>query len=139
MIKRKFGTDGIGKDDSAETETITAKKVCDLRYLTETMGGKKHLIKELIDVFLKQVPRDLSVLNDAVAITDYSAIRSYAHTIKSSVSIMGISALAPILNEMEELAKIGGSMDRIKELNEQLNSISQQAIEEIETEKHNYA
>jgi HPt (histidine-containing phosphotransfer) domain-containing protein len=137
MIKRKPESTA-GKGNEVATSTLP-EKVCDLSYLTETMGGKKHLIKELIDVFLAQVPRDLSVLNDAVAIGDYAGIRSYAHTIKSSVSIMGISMLAPVLNEMEDLAKSGAEMDKIKRLNEQLNDICAQAIEEIEHEKHHYA
>src|ERR1700733_5648469 len=83
----------------------TAKDVCDLAYLTEIMSGKKALIKEIMDRFLIQIPEELTGLKDAIAEEKFASIQSYAHTMKSSVSIMGITTLTPILKEMEELAK----------------------------------
>src|ERR1051325_1150988 len=82
--------------------------VCNFQYLTETMGGKKHLIKGIMDVFLKQVPEELQHMNDAVNKSDYVMVKSIAHTIKSSVSIMGISVLTPLLQEIENLAAAPG-------------------------------
>lgn len=119
---------------------------CNLTYLSEMTGGKKQLIKEIIDAFLQQVPNELKSINDAILKNDFITIKNFAHTMKSSVSIMGISSLNPILNEMEDLSKnaIGGSIsittsvEKIKQLNEQLNSIATQAIEELESEKQMY-
>ena len=48
------------KENEFEKET---EKVTHLAGLTEMMGGKKHLIKEIIDVFLKQVTEELNGLN----------------------------------------------------------------------------
>src|ERR1700690_2153568 len=81
--------------------------VCDLNYLTELMGNKNHLIIGIMDAFLMQVPEELKCIGDAIAKTDYAIIRSFAHTMKSSVSIMGISILTPILKEMEDLGSSG--------------------------------
>ncbi len=122
------------------------KNRCNLTYLSEMTGGKRQLIKEIIDVFLLQVPEELKTIKDAILKDDFITIRKFAHTMKSSVSIMGISSLSPILNEMEELSKnvtdgstpISIRIEKIKQLNEKLNSIAQQAMEEIESEKHNY-
>jgi HPt (histidine-containing phosphotransfer) domain-containing protein len=114
------------------------ENVCDLNYLSETMGGKKHLIKEIMDIFLEQVPEELKSIDDAIKKTDYAIIKSFAHTMKSSVSIMGISILMPILQEMETLGAKAADIEKIKELNQKLNLICKQAIEEIEREKHNY-
>ena len=57
---------------------------------------------------------------------------------KSSVSIMSISILIPILKEMEDLGAKATDLDKIKQLNQQLNLICNQAIREIEKEKLNY-
>src|ERR1035437_9402442 len=113
-------------------------KVSNLGYLYETMGGNKKLIQEIMDVFLKQAPEELSALNKAVEKKDYTTIKNFSHTMKSSVSIMGITALADILKEMEELAKNSTNIEKIKLLNDTLNAICKQAIEEIEKEKPNY-
>ena len=59
------------------------ENVCDLNYLTEMMGGKKTLIKEIMDVFLKQIPEELRSMNAAITKTDYPIIKSCAHTMRS--------------------------------------------------------
>ena len=114
------------------------EKVSDLKYLSDTMDGNKQLIKEVIEVFLKQAPEELSKLNSAVEKSDYASVRSLSHTMKSSASIMGISSVANILNELEELGKNSSSIERIRLLNVDLNSIIKQAIQEIEKEKSNF-
>jgi HPt (histidine-containing phosphotransfer) domain-containing protein len=115
------------------------ENVCDLNYLTEMMDNKKPLIGGIMDSFLQQIPEELQSINDAITKTDYAIIKSFAHTMKSSVSIMGIAILTPILKEMEDLGKTASGIERIKELSIQLNLICEQAIKEIETEKPNYA
>jgi len=114
-------------------------KVCNFGYLSETMNGEKHFIKEIIDVFLKQVHEELETINNAITKTDYATIKSCAHIMRSTVSIMGISILTPVLKEMEYLGETSTGFDRIKELNKKLNLICQQAIQEIEIERLNYA
>ncbi|MBI4947278.1 MAG: Hpt domain-containing protein [Bacteroidetes bacterium] len=114
------------------------KHVCDFSYLSETMGEKKHLVKEIIDVFLKQVPEELQSINNAITKADYSIIKNSAHTMKSSVSIMGISELAPVLQEMEALGATASNIEKIKALNQKLDFTCKQAIKEIEREKQNY-
>lgn len=132
MIQNEF------ENNLIKTEDLITKNVCDLRYLTEMMGHKKHLIKGVIDTFLKQIQEELDTLDNAIKSTDYPTIKSYAHTMKSSVSIMGISILAPILLEMQNLGASFTNIDKIRELNITLNSVCKKAIAEIEIEKHNY-
>lgn len=113
-------------------------KICDLDYLSETMGGKKNLVKEIIEVFLEQIVEELHTINDAVINTDYAIVKNIAHTMKSTVSIMGITILTPLLNEMEGLGGKAEGIEKLMDLNENLNLICNQAILEIENEKHNY-
>jgi HPt (histidine-containing phosphotransfer) domain-containing protein len=115
------------------------ENVCDLKYLTEMMGSKKNLIKGIMDAFLEQVPDELKSINDAIPKADYASIKVFSHTMKSSVSIMGVSKLTPILQEMEDLANKATDIEKIIELNEKLNLICKQAIEEIKRELPNYA
>jgi HPt (histidine-containing phosphotransfer) domain-containing protein len=112
--------------------------LCDLRYLTEMMDGKKHLIGEILDEFLKQIPVELSHINDAVKNTDYPVIKNLSHKMRSSVSIVGISSLAPVLQEMEDLGGGATDIEKIRLLNQQLNSGCGQAIVEIEKLQINY-
>ncbi|MBC7863354.1 MAG: Hpt domain-containing protein [Bacteroidia bacterium] len=114
------------------------ENVCNLKYMTEMLGGKKNLITEIMETFLKQIKEEIKSINEAIATTNYLLIRSLSHTMKSSVSIMGISILVPVLKEMENLSKGGAGIERLKELNNELNLICEKAIREIEVEKMKY-
>ena len=117
---------------------MNGKLVCDLSYLTELMEGKAKLIVGIMDAFLEQIPDELFHLKNAIMKTDYATIKNYAHTMKSSVSIMGISVLIPILQEMEDLGTNAISIKTIKELNKKLILLCNQAIEEIKKEKQKF-
>lgn len=110
------------------------ENVINLSYLTQMVGGKKELIIDIIDTFLKHVPEELNSINDAVIKNNYPLVKSLAHKMKSSVSIMGISSLTPVLEEMMALGE-KASIEKIKELNQKLNLICHTAIEEIKKEK----
>ena len=123
-----------------KVDTNNEESVCNLNYLSELMGGKRELIREIMDVFLKQIPEEMQSINIAIAKSDYPTIKKFAHTMKSTVSVMGITSLASILSEMEDLgAKATGPEnyqdEKIKTLNQKLNFICNQAIKEIEREK----
>jgi HPt (histidine-containing phosphotransfer) domain-containing protein len=118
--------------------TPGAEKICNFNYLTQMMGGKKQVINEIMDAFLKQLPEELQTINDAVAKKDFTVIKNFAHSMRSSVSIMDIAVMKPILQEMENLAIAGSSIERITDLNVQLNALCKQAVEEVEKEKLNY-
>jgi HPt (histidine-containing phosphotransfer) domain-containing protein len=120
-----------------ETET-EAEKICNLTYLSEMMGHKKHLITGIMDTFLHQIPMELNSIKKGIEEINYATIKNFAHTMKSSVSIMGISVVTPVLQEMEDLGKKAANMERIKELNQKLNLLCSRAISEIEKEKHKY-
>ena len=115
------------------------ESICNFKYLVGIMGDKKPLIKGIMDAFLIQIPGELSGITNGIAKMNYATVKNFAHTMKSSVSIMGITILSPILNEMESLGTAQINMERIKELNLELNSLCVQAVKEIETEKYKYA
>ena len=99
------------------------------------MFGKKHLILDIIDTFLKQVPEELFNIQQAIQNGDFRKIKNAAHTMKSSVFIMGISSLGPVLTEMETLGESGTKIAGIEELNIQLRLICDAAIKELEDER----
>ena len=124
--------------ENRKTSDTHITKVCDLRYLSEMMGGKSNLVVGVIDTFIKQIPEELHTINEAIEKNNFPVIKSFSHTMKSSVSIMGITILTPILIEMQNLGEKGENIERIKELNITLQAICNIAIQEIITEKTKY-
>lgn len=124
--------------------TNNNETVCNLQYLSGLMDGKIHLIKEIMDSFLVQAKEELASINNAILKKDYATIKNFAHTMKSTFSIVGVSILLPVLQEMEDLGtdttysdlsadKAGSYRDeRLTALNLKLNAICKKAFEEIE-------
>ncbi|HEY0029395.1 MAG TPA: Hpt domain-containing protein [Bacteroidia bacterium] len=123
---------------NATADDASGQTVCELKYLIEMMGAKKSLIKGIMDAFLVQIPEELFNINNAVAKSDYVIIKNLAHSMKSSLSIMGVSASEPLLVEMEFLGGEGSEIGKIRALNTTLNTLCTRAIEEIEKAKHDY-
>lgn len=115
--------------------TQLSEKACDFGYLIEMMSNKKKLILEIMDTFLLQVPKEIEDLNEAVAKSDFVTVKSIAHTMKSSVSIMGMISSIPILREIEILGVEANDIQKIEQLNNSLNIICKQAFSEVEMEK----
>jgi PAS domain S-box-containing protein len=122
----------------AEKMEPKKNRVVNLNFLIESIGGKKDVMRETIDIFLEQVPQDIQILNEAVTQIDYTRIKNYAHKMKSTASLIGMHDVEPILAEMESLGEDKKEIGRIEVLNKTLNVLCKQGIVEMEQERLNY-
>lgn len=76
----------------------------DLSYLESMAAGDNNLIKEMIEIFIEQVPEFICEMNKAISNNDSKALASTAHKAKSSVAIMGIINLIEDLKVLENIA-----------------------------------
>ena len=82
------------------------QKHIDLSYLTSIADNDQNLIKELVDIFLEQLPEFTDGLSTTYERHDWSTIASLSHKAKSSVVSMGMEELGNIdLKNLELLAK----------------------------------
>lgn len=78
----------------------------DLSYLESITDGSLDIIKELIAIFVEQVPEFTEDFADGMANKDWKKIAAAAHKAKSSVVSMGINNLGNIdLKNLELLTK----------------------------------
>lgn len=78
----------------------------DLTYLESIADGDKEIIKELVVIFLEQVPEFTQGLDKFFAEKNWKGIAALAHKAKSSVISMGMAELGNIdLKNLELLAK----------------------------------
>jgi len=117
---------------------VNGKPLIDLSYLDEMMNGNKTLIREILDLFLQQVPEELTKINSAIAQTNYAMIKTLAHSMRSSFSVLDVASLTPILQEMEDLSSKSTDLPRIQLLNSSLQILTLRAIEEVTTGRRQY-
>ena len=66
------------------------EKLTDLSYLKEMSGNDYSIIKEMIDIFIEQVPEFLDEVSNSFESQDLQALGAVAHKAKSSVRTMGM-------------------------------------------------
>lgn len=99
----------MGKNKPAkpkkESAATPGSASLDLSYLREVSKGNTDFINEILDMFMSQIPIELSRLEVAVDNGDFKTIKNITHKLKSSVPMVGLEKeLNPLLSEMEERA-----------------------------------
>ncbi len=109
-------------------------KYVDLTYLEGIADGDTSIIKELVEIFLDQMPEFTDGFDQYLKEKDWLKIAAIAHKAKSSVVSMGMQELGNIdLKNLELLAK----QMRINELNDK-EIITESQKEEIITLVKNF-
>jgi len=116
---------------NSQTVTVASDKVCNLDYLMGATHGNKKIINNIVAVFFKETRKELIFLNDAIKKTNYPVISDISHKIKSAFSILGISVLEPVFEEMEQLSSSTSSIGNIELLNRRVNFVFNQAKKEM--------
>lgn len=106
-----------------------AFKVIDLSYLNSIADGNDEIIKELIEIFIDQLPEFTLGFGECFQSREWSKLAALAHKAKSSVMSMGMTEIGNIdLKNLELLAK----KRRIEEL-ESMTAPNEKEAKEKET------
>ncbi len=76
----------------------------DLTYLTDMSGGDPDVMKEVLNIYLEQIPEFISEYNAALHEKDFKRIASISHKAKTSVAIAGFNTLREELIRLENHA-----------------------------------
>jgi len=104
----------------------------DLSYLREMAGGNKELVLEMISIFKNQVVEFSDGMEDLLQNKEYELLGKLAHKAKSSVSIMGLEALADQLKELELSARDGEKVDSYPKIVAAFKQETAEAVRELD-------
>ncbi|MFA8433284.1 MAG: Hpt domain-containing protein [Marinifilaceae bacterium] len=111
----------------------------DLTYLQEMAGNDKEIIKEMIDIFLEQIPEFTEGITVYFETRDWGALGALAHKAKSSIRTMGMEQLGDCLEKLEHLSKGNRKLElQLKqEKNQTLDEEEQRDWNNIKNEQEN--
>lgn len=81
--------------------TDTDSHTLDFELLKEFSGGNKTFEKELIELFISHVPADINTLENAFKDANAVLIKSVAHKLRSSMSVVGLKNMDTYLSFIE--------------------------------------
>jgi two-component system sensor histidine kinase/response regulator len=70
-------------------------------------GDDRHLLSELLGIFLEDGPGHLQALRDAVAGSDPAALMRAAHTLSGSLRVLGAAGATALVGPLEALGREG--------------------------------
>ncbi|PQJ09817.1 hypothetical protein CJD36_018000 [Flavipsychrobacter stenotrophus] len=82
-------------------EHIVEKKITNINYLRNAVGGDLSAIKEILEIYLSKTPPLLDALENEMAVNKTDNIESIVHNLKNSVGIIGADALFHLLDTIE--------------------------------------
>jgi CheY-like chemotaxis protein len=106
------------------------ESIINLSYLKEISMGDPEFEQTIIQQFILQVPEELKGLEEAISSGDAKGVKAVAHTMKSSVSYLGVNTrLYPALHRLETGAIHAARVEMERDFAE-VRTVCMQAIEE---------
>ncbi len=102
-------------------------------YLEDLSNGNPQLIREIIQLFIKQTPEDMELLSTYIKQGEWEKAYRQAHHIKPTLAYVGANQMRQELQEIESLAKnrqdLHSLRDRFDKLTPRFNTL----YKELET------
>ena len=71
----------------------------------DSVGGDADLLREVVDAFLAEAPRQLLAAENAIRDGDHVTLRRAAHTLKGNARYFGAQEVFDLASELEGLAE----------------------------------
>lgn len=100
-------------------------------FINEMSDGSDELIRDLVNIFIKQVPVFSEQLDFFYEKGDYLSLSRLAHKIKGSAAMMGIEELSKDMKTLENIAKDSKEIEKYPTFISKFKLISTEAIVEL--------
>ncbi len=91
--------------DKKSLPTINENKIINLSFLTNLADGNTDFIKKMLEIYVKQTPENLIVLENSVVNQKYDELAAIAHKMRSSLPYVGLHEAEKMLEKIEFEAK----------------------------------
>lgn len=120
------------------TKHMGSNGAIDLSYLREISAEDNQLLKELIDMFIQQVPEYQTQLQKDFEQQKWEQLGRTAHKVKASLTMVGLNDLATQMKQLELQAKKGEQTELYKGYIDAFIQETTEAIKELKEVKKNY-
>jgi len=97
----------LGPSPKPKKEDAVANSLLawDITKSLERLDGDEHLLYDVIGIFLEDIPKHMTSLQQAVAQGNAEALAKTAHSLKGELGYLGISELSQKAGELEEMGR----------------------------------
>jgi HPt (histidine-containing phosphotransfer) domain-containing protein len=103
MPKQPNSSDTRPQDSNKGPENMTP--VINRKEAVDRLGGDEEIFKDIVALFLDQMPMRCRELNEAYSRNDYESLAIMAHTLKSSTATVGAKTLQLMFIMLENASR----------------------------------
>ena|SRR5687768_1029996 len=108
------------------------KRVSNLDYLQALANGNEQFIKEMISIFLVEMPQEIKSLEESIRKKSFEKIKLAAHKLRSTLPFVGLDKV--IEKEVIEIEKMAAEKTDVKEIEPLFDTVKkacEKAAEEL--------
>jgi HPt (histidine-containing phosphotransfer) domain-containing protein len=109
---------------------MSEETLIDLNHLEKISGGNKDFIREILQIFLEQTPREIAKLREYLEHDEMEKVEYYAHKLKSATDSIGFSEGRQLFNQIEDCARLG-KPDMIAPLVQNVSEVCSVACQQV--------
>lgn len=110
---------------------MNEESVVNWELINTYLGEDKDFQKQMIEVFISNMPQYFEELEEAYANQNIEAIGKQAHKMKSSLSMLGVEKAQNYAIELESMSKQSNDINAFKMPINELEDVLNQAILEL--------
>ncbi len=104
-------------------QTPELVEMVDLSYLKQVSNNNDSFIQEMIDTFIKSIPKSIDDIKTSARVRDWQQLARALHKIKPSLGMVGLNSTKALVVELEQQAK---NKTPLKSLPLQVNNLCKQ-------------
>lgn len=93
------------KSSRAQQDSSCSAAAWDHARALDRLGGDEALLNELIEIFLEETPKQLVILEQSIAASNFPIVERTAHTLKGELSYLGLCEGAEKCRVLEGLSR----------------------------------
>ncbi len=117
---------------ASSNETLMEMKIFDAERLTKSISGNQESVQKIISVFLRDMPKFISALKQALDKKDIHSVKQQAHEVRSTAMIIGAFPLEESALQMQragEASNLDNAMSLMPKIDTQFELLKQTLID----------
>lgn len=133
--KSKIPTVAIASDIIVPATKKQSGKLINLNILREHASGDIDYIKEMLDIYIHDMPSYVADLKSCLEQNDWEGVKKHAHKMKSPLALFNANEVKDMLAEIEENVKYKIKMEALPDLVQRSITLCLKTVEEVKIER----
>ena len=103
----------------------------DLTFLREFCKDDREKMANYIHIFLESAPEQMEEIKIKAGLGNWSAVKAAAHALKPQVKFMGLAAVQPMIEQIEQDATSENPAIKLPQLLSNLESLLERSFNEL--------